>query len=220
MNNNYLIRKASSKDVPFIVKTIVEAEKSMSQTIGLAKLFGISELELRNYLTQILEIETDGCEFSLSSFFIAEFDNQAVAAFGGWLEATDKAKSSAFLKSNLINYVFPKEKTKLSNNIISLFAEIQIDRELNTYQLEYAFVAEKHRGNRLINKIIEEMLNAVKTTNSDLKKSQVQVFANNISAIKTYQYSEFKIVQQKKSNNPEIMNYLPHHTKLLMERKL
>ena len=220
MNNNYLIRKASSKDIPFIAKTIVEAEKSMTQTIGLAKLFGISELELTNYLTQILEIETDGCEFSLSSFFIAEFDNQAVAAFGGWLEATDKAKSSAFLKSNLINYVFPKEKTKLSNNIISLFAEIQIDRELNTYQLEYAFVAEKHRGNRLINKIIEEMLNAVKTTNSDLKKSQVQVFANNISAIKTYQYSEFKIVQQKKSNNPEIMNYLPHHTKLLMERKL
>jgi len=220
MNNNYLIRKASSKDIPFIAKTIVEAEKSMTQTIGLAKLFGISELELTNYLTQILEIETDGCEFSLSSFFIAEFDNQAVAAFGGWLEATDKAKSSAFLKSNLINYVFPKEKTKLSNNIISLFAEIQIDRELNTYQLEYAFVAEKHRGNRLINKIIEEMLNAVKTTNSDLKKSQVQVFANNISAIKTYQYSEFKIVQQKKSNNPEIMNYLPYHTKLLMERKL
>jgi len=220
MNNNYLIRKASSKDIPFVVKTIVEAEKSMTQKIGIAKLFDISELELTNYLTQILEIETQGCEFSLNSFFIAEFDNQAVAAFGGWVEATDKTKSSAFLKSNLINYVFPKEKTKLSNNIISLFAEIQIDREPNTYQLEYSFVAENHRGKKLIQQLMLEHLKFAKPLNANVKYAHLQVFENNPTIIKMHQQTGFEIKKRYVAAHPEIMNYLPYHTKLLMEKAI
>jgi len=220
MNNSYFIRKAVLADIPFVAKTIIEAEKSMTQKNGLSIIFNITELELMDYLKQILGIETHGCEFSLQSFWVAEFEKQPVAAFCGWIEANDKAKSSAFVKSNLINYVFPKEKTTLSKEVISLIAEVQIEREPTTHHLEYAFVEETYRGNRLLNRIIEEILIAAQRENDDLKKTHVQVFANNSRAIKTYQNSGYQIVGQKKSENPEIMNYLPYHTKLLMEKVL
>jgi ribosomal protein S18 acetylase RimI-like enzyme len=54
----------------------------------------------------------------------------------------------------------------------------------------------------------------------EVKYIQRQVFANNFSAINAYQNIGYKIVQQKASTHPEIMNYLPYHTKLLMEMEI
>ena len=219
--NNYLIRKASLEDIPFIAKTIIEAEKSGTQTIGLAKLFDITEAELNNYLLQILEIETHGCEFSLSSFFVAKYDGEPIAASGGWLEGFYyKGMPSAVIKANLLSCVLPKENLEKSIAKNEIFKDILIPRAMNTYQLEYAFVEENHRGNKLVQQLMLKHVTYIKTLNADVKYIQRRVFANNVSAIKAYQKVGYKIIQQKVSLHPEIMNYLPYHTKLLMEKEL
>ena len=65
-----------------------------------------------------------------------------------------------------------------------------------------------------------EHLKLAKLLNANVKYAQIQVFANNFSAIKAYQNVGLQVVQQKISTHPEIMNYLPYHTKLLIEREL
>ena len=109
-DSKYIIRKATLDDVDFITKVIIEAEKSMTNNFGLANFFEMSEDEIEGYIKQILEEEIDGCEFSLSSFFVAEYDGEPVSALGGWLEGYYDEMPSEILKSNLVGFVFPKDK--------------------------------------------------------------------------------------------------------------
>lgn len=217
----YTYREANINDVVFLSKVIIEAEKSGSNKVGLANIFNLTVLQLQAYLIQILEEEITGCEFSLSSFIIAEYNNIPVAAFGGWIEKESEDKQpSAILKSNLIAFHFPKEKLKEFEKRNEVLKDIQIKREPNTHQLEYAFVDEKHRGNGLTNKMIDELIMLAKEQNPNVEKSWVQVFENNIPAIKAYERSGYRIMERYKSYNTEILNYLPWNVKLVMQKEI
>jgi ribosomal protein S18 acetylase RimI-like enzyme len=127
---------------------------------------------------------------------------------------------SAILKSNLIGFIFPKEsikKAQLKNEIIK---EIQIEREKGAYQLEYSFVDSDHRGKRLTQRLMKEHLDFAKQLDSNVKKAQLQVFENNTIITKVHQGSGFKIVKRYVSSNVDILNYLPHNVKLLMEKEI
>ena len=110
-DSKYIIRKATLDDVDFLVTTIIEAEKSSTYNLGLANYFEVTEEELRQYLKDILEEDIDGCELSVSSFIVAEYEGQVVSTRGGWLEGhNEDEQPSAVLKSNLIQFHFPMEK--------------------------------------------------------------------------------------------------------------
>lgn len=218
---SYTLRRAKKSDTNFLSKVIIQAEKSGSDKIGLAKIFNLTEFELQNYLIQILDQEIDGCEFSCSSFVIAEIKGQPVAAFGGWIENyNEDNQPSSILKSNLIGFVFPKEKLIESRNTHKIIKDILIEREPHSHQLEYAYVDVEHRGIGLTGKIIEELLKTAKKENPNLKKSQVQVFGNNISAIKVYERAGYREIKRAESHNSSILNYLPFNVKILLEKKL
>ena len=79
----------------------------------MAKLFELSEEQFRGYIAQMLEEEIDGCDFSISSFIIAEYEGKPVATFGGWIEGVNEDEMpSSLLKSNLIGYTIPLENIK------------------------------------------------------------------------------------------------------------
>ena len=218
---NYFFRKAGIKDIEFISKVIIEAEKSGSTMIGLANILETDESTLKEYLIKILEEKIDGCEFSLSSFVIAEYNDTPVAAFGGWIEGENEdGQPSSQLKSNLIGFLLPKEKLFALKNKSEAIKGIAIERELQTHQLEYAFVIKEQRGNHLINLIIDELLKIAKKQNSSIKKSQVQVFENNTAAVRVYENSGYKITKRVESKNPETLKYFPFNVKLLMEKEL
>ena len=219
--SEYIFREAKVEDIPFLVDVIIEAEKSGTKLIGLAKTFDIDESELRKYLTQILEEEIDGCEFSLSSFLVAEYEGSPVAAFGGWIEGENEDDlPSSMLKSNLLTYVLPKEKFSQLYKVSEIIKEIQIEREPKTHQLEYAYVKSEHKGKGLIGNIIEKLLEKAKAKNNFVKESYVQVFEDNSNAIKAYQKSGYQIVKKFESKHPDILNYLPYNVKLLMKKEI
>lgn len=218
---NYFFRKAGIKDIEFISKVIIEAEKSGSTMIGLANILETDESTLKEYLIKILEEEIDGCEFSLSSFVIAEYNETPVAAFGGWIEGENEdGQPSSILKSNLFGFLLPKEKLFALKNKSEAIKGIAIERELQTHQLEYAYVIKEQRGNHLINLIIDELLKITKKQNSSIKKSQVQVFEKNTAAVRVYENSGYKITKRVESKNPETLKYFPFNVKLLMEKEL
>jgi ribosomal protein S18 acetylase RimI-like enzyme len=217
MNRTYSIRPATSKDLNFIVETIIQAEKSGTPRCGMALLFGISESELRTLLKCMLEEEIDGCELSLSSFIVADYAGKAVGAIAGWIEGGNEDKSPSYiLKSNLLGYYIPKKNIQLAASKSPIIKGIQIERKQGTYQIEYAYVENEHRGNNLTCGILEEHSKRA----GNAKKMFLQVFPGNISAIKSYKRFGFHEDTIFHSSNPLCKNILPDDTKLLMAKYL
>jgi hypothetical protein len=217
MDTSYTIRKATIDDVTFLTEVIISAEKSLTNTLGLAAFFEISEKQLKEYIISMLEQEIDGCEFSISSFFVACDMDKPIAALGGWIEGYFDGMPSSILKANLLGYTFPKENILKAQAKLAIIKDIQYDREVGAYQLEYSYVDNAHRGNRLTQQLMKVHLNHAKELNPSIIKAQLQPFENNEIIIQVHQRSGYQIVKRYVSNNPDILKYMPYNVKVLME---
>jgi len=217
MNGAHIIRQATLADVSFLADVIMFAEKSNSNKFGLATLFGLSEAEVKKYLISILREEIYGCEFSISSFLIAELDHQPAAAIGGWIEEWGDEQPSKILKANLIASTFPVESMKVIRSHAELIKDIQIEREKHTLQLEYAYVLPEHRGKNLIQSLMQKHIDNALLKFPALVKCHLQVFGNNDTATKAYGKLGFQIIRKYVSGNKDILNFLPYSEKCLME---
>jgi ribosomal protein S18 acetylase RimI-like enzyme len=218
--SSYSIRRAKLSDIPFLVSTVMEAEKSATDKFSFSTLFNKSEQEALALIGEMFEEEIDGCELSVSSFLVVEHAEQPVAAFSGWIEQFDGESNSGLLKSNLIGYTFGRESLSFLMQKSHLVKDVQLERESNCLQLEYLFVATEHRGKKLANQLIYKHIEEAREQFTSLEKVQVQVFKNNLAAQKVYENCGFSIVKKVKSNAPEILNYLPSDEKYLMEKKI
>lgn len=217
--NKLIIRKATLADVNFIATTIIEAEKSSTDKNGTANYFELSEEEYKDYLIQMLEEEIDGCEISLSSFLIAEYDSENIAAFGGWVEDDlEDGTPSGLIKSNLITFTFPKDKVIKSSSKSSHIQDIQIKRKDGTYQLEYSYTKPEFRGLDIVGRLIDEHTKIA--LSYGIKTIQVHVFDNNTNAKLAYQKRGFTTVQKFQSNDKMVFDYYPSNVLLLMEKTL
>ena len=218
-DSKYIIRRATLDDIDFLVTTIIEAEKSSTNNLGLANLFEVTEVELRQYLKAILEEEIDGCEMSISSFIVAEYQGATVSAKGGWMEGDNEDRQpSSVLKSNLISYHFPKEKILNAQNKWDIVKDIQVEREWGAYQWEYAYTIPDHRGHHLVPRINE--MHILQAKHLGAKKIQGHVFANNENSLKAYKRSGFSVVRRYTSTHPLTKVYYPDDTILLLEKEL
>lgn len=78
------IRKATTRDIAFLVEAVVSAEKSGTASLGLATVSGLSEAEVKTALASIFEEESTNFELSVSSFLIAEVDGRPAATVESW----------------------------------------------------------------------------------------------------------------------------------------
>lgn len=217
----YIIRPASVKDIDFLTETVIQAEKSSTGNCGLANYFGVTEAEMRAYVKKMFEQEVDGCEFSVSSFIVVEYEEKVVAAMGGWLEGENEDEMpSALLKSNLLMYIMPKEIILKSQENLSITKDLSIEREWGTYQGEYSYVVPEHQGQFLLQDLIEAHVNRAKGFGSQVKKMQAHVFESNKVVVLINKMMGFKLIQSFTSNNPRILEFFPYNTILLMEREI
>ena len=218
--SDYVIRRAEKKDIPFLATAIIAAEKGRSDKLSFSTLFNLSEEKAKKLIISMLEEEIDGCELSVSSFLVADFENEPIAAFGAWIEGLDDNMPSKILKSNLILNTFDKASIDYFKTKASIIKDILIEREPLTLQLEYIYIADKHIGKGLDNEFIIKSEQIALESYPALDKVQGQLYKNNIFAIIALRKKNFNIAKSSKSNNPEILDYLPFNEKLLMEKKL
>lgn len=213
------IRPATLNDVDFIATTIIEAEKSSTDKIGPANYFEISEDDYRKYLIQMLEEEIDGCEISISSFVVAEYEGEVVAARGGWLEGDNEDHApSSLLKSNLFAYVLPKENLMKGQSKYDIVKDIMIEREMGTYQLENSYTKTEFRGHHIM--ALLDAYHIDIAIAKGVKKIQAHVSKDNEKSLKACERSGFHIVQYYTSNHPQVKDYYPDNTIILLERNL
>lgn len=219
--NKYIIRPATINDIGFLVETIIQAEKSSTGNCGLANYFDVSESELRDYLTQIFKEEVDGCEFSVNSFIVIEYEEKVVAAMGGWLEGDNEDEMpSALLKSNLLMYVMPKEKILKSQENVIITKDLSIEREWGTYQGEYSYILPEHQGQFLMQDLLSAHVERAKGYGDKVKKMQVHVFEHNKVVLLNNKIMGFKTTKRFTSNNPRIFEFYPYNTIVLMEKEI
>lgn len=214
----YLIRKAEVKDIPFLADAVIAAEKGSSDKLSFATLFNLPEEKIRTLLIAMFEEEIDGCEFSLSSFLVAESQGEYAGALCAWIEGFEGSMLSAILKSNLILHTFPKESFEFFRTVSPIIKDILIDREPLTLQLEYMHITDKYVGMGIDLALLTRNEENALAKYPALKKSQCQVYKNNIFGIKISLKNGFKIIKSYKSDNDDIFDYLPFNEKLLMEK--
>lgn len=215
----FVIRNATTNDVSFLVETIIEAEKSGTDKLSYSTIFGLSKKDAGKYITEMLLEEVDGCELSISSFMIAEKNGQIAGATAAWIEGYEGIPSSV-LKGNLLNFTLPKECIERALEINTLLREIHIEYKPGTMQLGLVYVSPGFRGMNLVSLLIDEHILELLKIKSGIKEMYVQVFENNIQAIKAYEKAKFKTVLIKESPNEEIARYLPSNKKILMKKEL
>lgn len=217
--NSIIIRQAKLEDIPFVAKVIVEAEKSGTEHAVMARYFGITDAELQSYIEQILEEEVEGCELSLSGFFVADCDGRPVSAQGGWMEGAHDGMRSEVLKSNLLMYVFPKDKILATREKSDLARDLHIERELGAYQLEYSYTDPEFRGQHLVQKC---MLEHMKKAKYDYKASKIQVhiLEKNMPNVRAKERLGFHVAKRFVSNDPRVLEFYPSNVLLLMEADL
>lgn len=214
-----IIRPATLDDVEFIATTIIEAEKSSTDKIGPANYFEVTEDDYRKYLIQMLEEEIDGCEISISSFVVAEYEGEIVAARGGWLEGDNEDHaSSSMLKSNLFAYILPKENLMKGQCKYDIVKDIMIEREMGTYQLENSYTKVEFRGLHIMGLLDAYHIDiAIK---KGVKKIQAHVSKENEKSLRACERSGFHVVRYYTSHHPQVKEYYPDDTMVLLERDL
>ena len=217
--SEYLIRKAEASDIPFLADVVIASEKGMSDRLSFTTLFNKSEEESKELIMKMLEEETDGCELSLSSFIVTEFEGKPVSGSGAWIEGFNGAMPSKILKSNLIGYTFGKESIEYLKTKAHIVKDVLIDREPMTLQLEYFHILNEHLGKGLDAELMHRIEENALAQYPGLQKVQCQIFKNSVFSIKILLRHGFKIAKSYKSGNEEIFDYLPYNEKLVMEKE-
>jgi len=212
--SEYIVREATLSDAGYIAKAIIEAEKSGSNVLSYSKVFNISEEEVTDLFINILNEEMDGCEFSISSYLIAEIDNQPAGTIGAWVE--NKEEPSSFIKSNMLGYFLPASSISYASREAKITSELIIEHVVGALSLVVAYVSPEHRGKNLFGLLADAHIKR----NPGVSELYLQVMANNLPAVRSYEKYGFTICQSKKTDDMRILNFLPFNEKLLMKKKL
>jgi len=217
--NKYVFRPATIKDIDFLVETVIQAEKSSTGMCGLANYFSVSEEEMRGYVKQMFAEEVDGCELSVSSFIVVEYEGKVVAASGGWLEGNNEdGLPSSILKSNLLMYVLPKDIILDAQKNADVIKDLTIEKEMGVYQLEYSYIVPEHRGQFLLQDLTEAHIARAKSYGPQVKKIQAHAFEANKVILLINKVLRFKQTKRFVSTHPRILEFYPDKTILLMEK--
>ncbi|MFA6924250.1 MAG: GNAT family N-acetyltransferase [Bacteroidales bacterium] len=216
MKKNIIIRKAEEKDIDFLIKAIIEAEKSGTDKISYCNIFSASESELKNILKEILIEDIEGQELCISGFLIAEIDGKYAGAICSWLECKNDVQSK-FIKSNILFHYFGKERCDNAAANFEFLEDLHIEREKNCLQIESVYVENEFRGMGICKELIKEHIKKHSAQNSSFKKVQIILAKTNKNAYKAYKKLGFEIVQGKFSDNKKILSILPSNRMILME---
>lgn len=216
---SFVFRDAVVNDIPFLVDTIIEAEKSGTNKLSYCTVFGLTEAETGEYLSKMLSEEIDGCELSISSFLIAEKNGHTAAALSAWIEGF-QGIPSAMLKGNLLNFILPRENTKKASLVSPIIRELNIEYSPNTIQIGAGYVSREFRGNNLLGTLTGEIIKRLVKMKPDVSEVYAQIFSCNVPSIRTYEKAGFHTILEKEAVNKEIRFYLPSDKKILMKKEI
>lgn len=214
-----LFRKATQADIPFLVDTIVAAEKSGSEIFSYSTIFEMPEQEIRELLAAILAEDAPGQELCVSDYLIAQVNGQDAGALAGWIEG-ESGQPSGLIKGTLLKYFFPRKNLDKAASKKNILDEVHFERESGVLAMESGFTLPDFRGKKVLASLMLEFCHRFKMSRPELKKAQMYMVKSNELAFNIYRKIGFEIVEEKISNHPDISRLIPSPSKILIEKQL
>ncbi len=219
MASEFVIRDATLKDSDFLIEAIINAEKGNGNIVSYCAIFDITENEFASLMRKIFKEDIPDFEFSFRNFKIAELGGNPVAAYTGWIEGIG-GMPSGLLKMSAFKAFLDKRQIEHYHSIASVVDEVGIKRDHMTLQLETTYVREGYRGRGIVGLLTDALISSAKMKYPAISKAQVQLFKQNQAAVLSQTKLGFTIVEERTTENTEVLKYLPGLTRIKMQKSI
>lgn len=216
---NFDFRKATPEDAPFLIETILGAERGDGGFVSYTRIFDLNEAELRQILMQIIIEDLDGQDLTFNGYLVAEQNGQFAGAFCAWIEAYEPPVPSGILKISLLREFIPAEKFLAARPRLEIASEIAIPRTTGALQLENLYVQPPFRGKGLGRALTKKCIETHFVNHPDLNLVQVTTLDTFLTAQKIYTQCGFTPVKVAHAQNPAILALYPGSSRILFEKR-
>jgi ribosomal protein S18 acetylase RimI-like enzyme len=200
----YKIRKAEKKDTSFLIRAIIEADKSGKSSSSYCNLLSISENEFCEIIENIFEEELEDVEFGFSSFYVVtDIENKPIAACSVWIEGENGIPSWQQRMMALRSFC-RKESIEHMLSLQDAIKGFMPNRVISTVQLESVFVDPNYRGQGIVTMLLNFIIDLFSKV-EEKTVFEVMTYSNNQSAINLYTKLGFEDVE-KTLISSEIVN--------------
>ena len=206
--SSIIIRQAKAADRDFLIKAILEADKSNTETSSYAKLLNMDDADVKTLFEKIFDEELEGCEFGHNCFAVAMDGDNYAASMGSWIEGADGLPSWQ-IKTNALLCTLPKLYFDNLMKNLNNFSSINLQRTFGALQIETYFVEKPYRGQGLFQLLFEFHINRAKEAGIDFNKIELIPYNSNHIAERVYAKAGFVKVKSSNSENTNILNYYP-----------
>ncbi len=216
-------RQATIEDVPFIIECLLASEASGTEIISYQRIFGFSDVELRDFFLQLAQEEMPGNAFSYVNYWIAEAleskKHTPVAGLAAWVEAEDEMLSNT-QKAQALAYFLGIARWRAAADKMQKAASIDIARTAGTLQLDSIAVRPSYRGQGVLGHLITYVLQWYKTHKPHVTQAEIILMDDNVPARRAYEKAGFALLGATHSDDPMVPALLPGSGRLLMQRAL
>jgi len=206
--SSVIIRKAVAADRYFLIKAILEADKSNTEISSYSRLFNMTEPELKELFDNIFDEELETCEFGHHGFAVVIENGDYAAAVSSWIEGADGLPSWQ-IKSTALFCTLPKANFENLQQKLDSFSSINIPRTVGTLQIESVFVENAYRGKGYFAKLLNFHINSSKEAGAVFNTIELLTYNSNKIAESIYTKAGFVKVKSTISDNSEILHYYP-----------
>ena len=211
------MRAGEARDIPFLIDTIVAAEKSGSDLFSYSTLFEMPEAEVRKLFTEILEEDVRGQELCYSDYLVGEVNGKFAGAVAAWIEG-ESGQHSAMIKATLLNYFFPKENMAKAQEKRKFLDKMHFDPDMGTLVIDIGLTLPEFRGQGILAKLMQEQTRLHLARRPDVKVSHIHVMKNNPVAFNIYRKLGYYTIREKTCDDPIVLQWLPSDTQIIMEK--
>jgi ribosomal protein S18 acetylase RimI-like enzyme len=215
---NLVIRDATVKDSDFLIEAIINAEKGNGNIVSYCAIFDITENEFASLMRKIFKEIFLILSLVLEIFKIADWRKSCAAYTGGLKES--EVMPSGLLKMSAFKAFLDKRQIEHYHSIASVVDEVGIKRDHMTLQLETTYVREGYRGRGIVGLLTDALISSAKMKYPAISKAQVQLFKQNQAAVLSQTKLGFTIVEERTTENTEVLKYLPGLTRIKMQKSI
>jgi ribosomal protein S18 acetylase RimI-like enzyme len=211
-----IVRQAENKDIPFLAKAVIEADKSGTHKSSYGSIFIMDEEQLTQAFETLFTYELEDCEFSVASFCICEFDGKLAGACAAWIENYNDVPSWQ-IKSSAMRYVISNEAKLNLLQLNSLVANFMPARTSGCLQIESVYVEPDFRGLGILGKMLSYQESFWKRR-ANPHSVEVMTYINNATAISGYEKYGFKKDRENIINDDNILNIYPSKGMVVLKK--
>lgn len=185
--SGFTVRAARPDDIPFLVGSVRASEQLPGNASDSMyhRIYGLSDSEVDQLVTESLSAETEGHQLSLGSFLIVSHFDTQIGCCARWIENAGGKASGARL-AMLISRSLGLSRWRTRAAAIRAISGSAPLRSVGALQLESFFVAEAFRGMGIVGTLVNAAIRSVEGVERSPTVAEISLLVENEAATRAY----------------------------------